>query len=109
MSPDFKKELMVVSFRELATKPYFNVCRAKEMLKLAGKENEVSADDYSLMSLMHCVEWRKMPPNIRNTLFKTLAEYLDISAEVIIDVAAKEAAPPQETKLVSILKRIGFT
>jgi len=69
---DFIKEVVLTAMKKMFQGSHFSICDVDRCLKLTG--SIPNGQDYDALSALHCINWRDMAPNLRETVFeKTVA------------------------------------
>jgi hypothetical protein len=87
------------SLRHMFNRGSFSICTIDNVLKLTG--GIPKGDDYKTLSLLHCVNYQDMPPELLEALPNMVKNIVESQAFQIDDMFMKDIRGPKE------LKRIG--
>ena len=73
---DLKEMTAVVALNSMMDKGYFDICTIDKVAKLLNVS--AKSDSYLILSALHCVDFGKMPPALRDSIPSLIQECLGI-------------------------------
>lgn len=104
---DLKEMTAVVALNSMMDKGYFDICTIDKVAKLLNVP-VAKSESYLLLSTLHCVDFGKMPPALRESIPSMIQECLGIkptyqfkSAKIgqVIELVPPTAEPKQNSFL----------
>jgi hypothetical protein len=66
MSENIKNMAALIALNNMMSKGYFDICTIDSVGELLGVS--VRCESYSVLKVLHCVYFEKMPPDLRNAI-----------------------------------------
>lgn len=65
------KQAAVVAINKVLTAKRFDICTVREVAELLG--GDTNCQEFSILRTIHCVEYKEMPPNMRESIPELIA------------------------------------
>jgi len=69
---EFAKGAVVTALKKMFRGSHFNICTFDQCLKITGAIPDGHV--YDSLSVLHCVNWRDMPPSLRDEVYQRTLE-----------------------------------
>jgi hypothetical protein len=77
MSEDLKQLSALTALNNMMAGSHFSICTVDRVAEMMGKPLRGS-EAYSILQPLHCIDWAKMPPQLREAVPGLIAECLGI-------------------------------
>jgi hypothetical protein len=74
---DLKQQIALTALNEMMSGNHFNICTIDRVGSMLGVNPK--GDAYSMLSPLHCIDWAKMPPEVREAVPSLIQECLGVS------------------------------